>query len=74
MKIKLKCDGCGKIGNAEEISTDYDGQDLCTFCAKEKKLSVLKQEHASTKKWLEDTHLKSLRDLEGQIAAIEREK
>lgn len=73
MKIQLQCDVCGKLGGAEDISTDYDGRDLCAFHAKAAHLSDLKQEHASKKEWLESTHLKNLRDLEKQIADIERE-
>ena len=73
MKMQLKCDGCGKVGTSDEIYTDHDGRDLCATCAQSAKLSDLKQQHASKKEWLESTHLKELRELEKQIADIERE-
>lgn len=73
MKIQLKCDGCGKLGTADEIHTDHDDGDLCATCAHAAKLATMKQQHASKNEWLESTHLKELRELEKQIADIERE-
>ena len=73
MKIQLKCDGCGKLGNADEILTNYDNRDLCVTCALAEKLTYLKQEHTNKNEWLESTYLKELRELGKQIADIERD-
>lgn len=71
MKLKMKCDGCGKNGSADEISTDHNGRDLCAVCAQAAKLADLKERYAAKKAWLESTHLKELRELEKQIADME---
>ncbi len=71
MKISIQCDGCGTIGTAQEIGTDHDGRDLCHTCAAREEIGRMKAKHADKLKWLEATHLKDLRDLEKQIAAME---
>lgn len=71
MKLQLKCDGCGKVGSANEIATDYDGEDLCGACRQKASLADLKQQYASRKEWLESTHLKGLRQLRGKIKRME---
>ena len=70
--MKFSCDGCGRIGNRDELASDYDGRQLCAICARAEKIADLKQKHAAKKEWLERTHLQELRELARQIADLER--
>ena len=73
MKLLLKCDACGQEGPPGEITSDYDGKDLCVKCRKIRDLSELKQKRDTKKEWLESTHLKELHDLEDKIRMLEIE-
>ena len=70
MKLQLKCDRCEKIGNVEEIISNYEG-DFCKKCWQTMKLANLKDEYARKEKWLKETHLKELWDLQRQIINLE---
>lgn len=71
MKIKLKCDRCGKEGTPEEIGTDYDDVDLCPACESARELEVMKANYADKLAWLESTALRELRSLKERIDAAE---
>ena len=72
MKLKLKCDRCGITATPGEISTDVDGRDLCAACAITERLLDLKQERDTKMAWLEATHLKTIRELDVEIASLQR--
>lgn len=67
MKLQLECDRCGKVGDPSEVLTDYDGRDLCVKCSKLAELEMLKIKHQVKKQWLEECHLKDLREMEKKI-------
>jgi hypothetical protein len=72
MKLQLKCDSCGTVGDPQTIFTDYDDMDFCVTCTTVRKLHDLKIRLADKRAWLESTHLKEMRELENQIDAIEK--
>lgn len=71
MITQLKCDWCGKLGAAGEISRSHDDQDLCESCMKVLKAGELRQKITDKRAWLESTYLKELRELEEQLAGME---
>lgn len=73
MILSMQCDGCGVVGPSEMMAQDEQVGDLCPKCAISHRLRDLIIEHSEFKERLEQTHLKRLKEMEGQIAALEEE-
>ena len=72
MILKAMCDRCKVIGTTDEVQYDpIMGIDLCQNCAKTERLNELLQRRDKLQKWLEETHLKHLRELNAEIERTE---
>jgi hypothetical protein len=71
MVIVRKCDRCGFTGPDSEFPQSY-GEDFCAKCFKDVLLENLRRKRADKQQWLDDTHLKELKNLDDQIAELEK--
>jgi hypothetical protein len=73
MKVTVACDICKKVIPVEEAQFDVGNEwDLCPEHFKEQTLIQAKQKRAELATWLENTHLKNLRELDELIAELEK--
>jgi len=70
MKLRLKCDLCGKFGDSDAIFTGYDDIDRCLECGIKGDLSFLERDYKDSKEWLENTFLKRLRETKEEIKEL----
>lgn len=73
MKVTVSCDVCGKVMMVEDARWDVGSErDLCPEHDRETTLAEAKAKRQELAQWLENTHLKSLRELDALIAALEK--
>lgn len=75
MILQKRCDNCGFVGTGDEIQCDesISCEDLCSRCMKEAKLRDLRERRDEKQKWLDECHLKDLRDWDEQIKTLEND-
>lgn len=70
MRVKIRCDSCGKIGTGDEIGTDYEGRDMCARCRHADKVKELEAEFAKRNslhaEWLEEMN-KRIAEMRGKL-------
>lgn len=71
MKLKVSCDVCGKEMDASTAFTMND-RDFCPDHSLGYQLKDLRERRNQLKAWLEETHLQKLREMDEQIARLER--
>jgi ribosome-binding protein aMBF1 (putative translation factor) len=72
MKVSATCDICGKILAKEEIFFSISEPDLdyCKKCHQEAELESLQSEVKQKTEWLENTHLRTIRELKERIVVL----
>jgi hypothetical protein len=71
--LQAKCDGCGAVLTGSEISKDYDEIYRCRLCRLENEIHELNDQLEDKKKWLEETHLKDVREMETKLEGLRKE-
>ncbi|HEA68642.1 MAG TPA: hypothetical protein ENI07_17725 [Desulfobacterales bacterium] len=72
--LTATCDDCGiKLKGDEIYHQNYDSCDRCQKCSLKDRLLYLEQEYIEDKRWLEDTHLKELKEKKAEIDRIKKE-
>ena len=71
-KKTVTCDVCGIEMNAGDAYWDTGNErDLCAEHYRQTKLTEAKERRDALQSWLDSTHLKTLRELDEEIAKLE---
>lgn len=68
--LQAKCDGCGALLSGKSVCPDYENQYFCRLCRLENEIREVTDELEKKKKWLEETHLKDVREMETKLEGL----
>lgn len=71
--LMASCKWCGTVLNEVEIFYDYDKNVFCESCHLKNKIQELGITIKEKKKWLEETHLKYIHELEQELEELKKE-
>lgn len=68
--LKATCDGCGALLSGDAARPDYENQYFCRLCRLENEIREVTDELEKKKKWLEETHLKDVREMGTKLEGL----